>query len=334
MSDFNINHITNKDGDQGPIIAGITTVNSTGAMRIPSGGTNHGKILKEDPYYDYLVIGLPFNESKYSTKFTDRSKYGEEWVTVNGVDANDNGKWYPTGAWFDGTGDRLYNATVHAYGPAPGASGTGGYHPRFDGGKYGSWTFEVWMYHPSSDNATGSLLVDNTVDEVSNGYFGRTIMNSGTNGVIRFNFQHNGGYNLTRVFDDVTTNGGYVPRINITSDAWNHIAITFDGPSGVFRQFINGNNAATVAYAEEKDDLEKHGVNPDDVDKFLVGIDANLTKTVPRRDFRSGRIYIGSNHSGAHDFKGMLQDYRLYQGVCKYKENFTPPTQMAFGELR
>ena len=68
--------------------------------------------------------------------------------------------------------------------------------------------------------------------------------------------------------------------------------------------------------------------------KFLIGIDANLTKTVPRRDFRSGRIYIGSNHSGAHDFKGMLQDYRLYQGVCKYKENFTPPTQMAFGELR
>ena len=56
MSDFNINHITNKNGEQGPTIAGITTVNSTGAMRIPSGGTNHGKILKEDPYYDYLVI--------------------------------------------------------------------------------------------------------------------------------------------------------------------------------------------------------------------------------------------------------------------------------------
>ena len=40
MADFNVNHITNKNGDQGPTIAGVTTVSSTGAMRIPSGATN------------------------------------------------------------------------------------------------------------------------------------------------------------------------------------------------------------------------------------------------------------------------------------------------------
>ena len=37
MADFNINHITGKQGQQGTVLAGITTVNSTGAMRIPSG---------------------------------------------------------------------------------------------------------------------------------------------------------------------------------------------------------------------------------------------------------------------------------------------------------
>ena len=40
MADFNINHITGNQGQQGTVLAGITTVNSTGAMRIPSGNTS------------------------------------------------------------------------------------------------------------------------------------------------------------------------------------------------------------------------------------------------------------------------------------------------------
>ncbi len=39
MSNFKVNHITNKGGDYGPTIAGVSTVSSTGAMRIPSGNT-------------------------------------------------------------------------------------------------------------------------------------------------------------------------------------------------------------------------------------------------------------------------------------------------------
>ena len=39
MADFNINHITGKQGQQGTVLAGVTTVSSTGAMRIPSGPT-------------------------------------------------------------------------------------------------------------------------------------------------------------------------------------------------------------------------------------------------------------------------------------------------------
>ena len=41
MADFNVNHITSKSGKNGPVFAGITTVSSTGSMRIPSGPTEH-----------------------------------------------------------------------------------------------------------------------------------------------------------------------------------------------------------------------------------------------------------------------------------------------------
>ena len=41
MADFNVNHITGKQGQQGTVLAGVTTVSSTGAMRIPSGETEN-----------------------------------------------------------------------------------------------------------------------------------------------------------------------------------------------------------------------------------------------------------------------------------------------------
>ena len=39
MSKFNVNNITGKQGQQGPVLAGVTTMSSTGSMRIPSGPT-------------------------------------------------------------------------------------------------------------------------------------------------------------------------------------------------------------------------------------------------------------------------------------------------------
>ena len=41
MSNFKVNHITNKSGKNGPVLAGITTVSSSGSMRFPSGPTEH-----------------------------------------------------------------------------------------------------------------------------------------------------------------------------------------------------------------------------------------------------------------------------------------------------
>ena len=40
MSDFKINSIANKNGDFGPVIAGVSTVNSTGCMTLPRGSTD------------------------------------------------------------------------------------------------------------------------------------------------------------------------------------------------------------------------------------------------------------------------------------------------------
>ena len=41
MSDFKINSIATKQGQHGPVIAGVSTINSTGCMKIPSGPTEH-----------------------------------------------------------------------------------------------------------------------------------------------------------------------------------------------------------------------------------------------------------------------------------------------------
>ncbi len=41
MSQFNVNSITNRHGDFGPVIAGVSTNNSTGCMIIPAGPTEH-----------------------------------------------------------------------------------------------------------------------------------------------------------------------------------------------------------------------------------------------------------------------------------------------------
>ena len=39
MSDLKINNITNRVGDSGPVIAGVSTVTGTGAFTVPVGPT-------------------------------------------------------------------------------------------------------------------------------------------------------------------------------------------------------------------------------------------------------------------------------------------------------
>jgi len=305
MSKINVNHITSKSGKNGPVLAGVTTVSSTGAMRIPSGATNYGQILKEDPYYEYLSIALPFYGTAGSQVFTDRSKYGDNWTVVGDTNyKSDQYKFYGTSAYFDVTNDYLYTTTITPYG-----SGT-----RFSSG-YGDWTFEVWVRKNGNTTNTMTLLCDNTVDQVSNGYFGKSITISGNK--FHFNMQRNNGADLTRIFADPDAYGG-VQSSAINYNEWVHLAISYDSYSQAFRNFINGELKGTCCYRGGGAGLLESQI--DGYTKIGYG----------EKEFGSGRVYLGATHSGVYDFGGWMNDYRYYIGVCKYKESFTPPTQMAF----
>ena len=63
MSDFKVNSIENKNGNYGPVIAGVSTVNSTGCMKIPSGTTARRVEYipqSENIVRDGLVLHLDF----------------------------------------------------------------------------------------------------------------------------------------------------------------------------------------------------------------------------------------------------------------------------------
>jgi len=132
MADFNVNHITNKDGDQGPIIAGITTVNSTGAMRIPSGNTSKRITLpqeSENIVTDQLfaLYDAGHGSLREGTTLRDVSGNGRDlpMATINDLNSNTNKAvtfdsangggirlTYPgTQWWRDRWGDK-YNFTV------------------------------------------------------------------------------------------------------------------------------------------------------------------------------------------------------------------------------
>ena len=63
MSDFKVNSIENKNGNYGPVIAGVSSVNSTGCMKIPSGNTARRVEYipqSENIVRDGLVLHLDF----------------------------------------------------------------------------------------------------------------------------------------------------------------------------------------------------------------------------------------------------------------------------------
>ena len=55
MSDFKINSIATKQGQHGPVIAGVSTVNSTGCMKIPSGPT-YFVVIEEEVYLQVDIL--------------------------------------------------------------------------------------------------------------------------------------------------------------------------------------------------------------------------------------------------------------------------------------
>ena len=108
MADFNINHITGKHGSQGPTIAGITTVSSTGAMRIPN-GRNLSRYIPEDVVTDGLIgywdAGNSESYSGSGSSWYDLSPL-KNTGTISGATYSSNNGGYFT---LDGTNDLITN---------------------------------------------------------------------------------------------------------------------------------------------------------------------------------------------------------------------------------
>ena len=99
MSNFKVNHITNKHGNRGPVIAGISTVSSTGAMRIPSGNTGmrveYNPVNDNDIVRDGLILHLDFANPDClvsGTKVRDLSGAGiVDWGRISGATYSPDG---------------------------------------------------------------------------------------------------------------------------------------------------------------------------------------------------------------------------------------------------
>jgi hypothetical protein len=111
MSVIHTNNITNKDGTSGPTISGITTVNSSGFMRVPVGSTGRRLVsdfvpnsIIDDGLVLYLDAGISASYSGSGTTWTDLSGQDNNGTLVNGVSYNrDNGG----SLVFDGVNDRV-----------------------------------------------------------------------------------------------------------------------------------------------------------------------------------------------------------------------------------
>ena len=92
MSDFKINSIATKQGQHGPVIAGVSTVNSTGCMKIPSGKTVNRLISEEvvtDGLVGYYDAGNTNSYSGSGTTWNDLSN-NTNHATISGSTFNSN----------------------------------------------------------------------------------------------------------------------------------------------------------------------------------------------------------------------------------------------------
>ena len=92
MSDFKINSIATKQGQHGPVIAGVSTVNSTGCMKIPSGKTVNRLIPEEvvtDGLVGYYDAGNTNSYGGSGTTWNDLSN-NTNHATISGSTFNSN----------------------------------------------------------------------------------------------------------------------------------------------------------------------------------------------------------------------------------------------------
>ena len=200
MSKFNVNNITSKSGKNGPVLAGITTVSSSGAMRIPSGGAGSAygpgnlEIVRDDSLVFYV-----------DGKYTDVNK---------------------TGTWYDLSG-RNHNVALHGSTPPTYNSSNGGSvvfsesngnfgvasinHYELEGGYNGPFTYEVWAY-PTTNNDYAWVMGTGPDDYTGLGF------HAGSSPSTNFMWGRNGGGG-----NIINYVGGTTPL-----NTWIHITMTLN----------------------------------------------------------------------------------------------------------
>jgi hypothetical protein len=139
-------------------------------------------------------------------------------------------------------------------------------------------TIEFWIYKPASDTSSGrTFFATNAIG--SGGYY-----NAWSTG---FNYPSN---NFVNYFANP---GGHTNAGSLTGDAWNHVAMVFNGTGSSYKLFINGTRVLSTSYQ----------TNDPPTNTFAVG---------------------GTNWDG---FSGLpsgyyMQDLRIYN-AAKYDNSFT-----------
>tara|TARA_R110000868_G_scaffold39812_1_gene138332 strand:- start:43 stop:1431 length:1389 start_codon:yes stop_codon:yes gene_type:complete len=147
----------------------------------------------------------------------------------------------------------------------------------------GNFTIEAWVYTPS----TAQQCV---VGAVTNGNgVGSWMFNLNNGSQLRFFCRYNGGTVL-----DYNAGSG-----TMTTNSWNHIAVTRDGAN--LRAFKNGVQLGAT--------------------NTTLGSFAIDTASV-----NGGIYYIGRTTDAASNFNGYISNLRIVKGTALYTSTFTPPT--------
>jgi hypothetical protein len=213
MSVLHINNITNKEGTGGPTIAGITTVDSTGFMRVPVGSTGRRLVsdfvpnsIIDDGLILYLDAGNIQSYSGGGTTWTDLSGNDNNGTLVNGVGYNSaNGG----SLIFDGVDDYVSAGNLGSF--------------------YSEGTISYWM---------NSSAVENYRNPFSTHYLG---LNAG----IRFEQYTTpspyGGFTVV-IGNDSASYGSYdySPGAVLTQGAWYNVVLIWNTSSNNAIGYLNG----------------------------------------------------------------------------------------------
>ena len=197
MSKFNVNIITSKSGKNGPVLAGITTVSSTGSMRIPSGGTGSAygsgneSVVKDDSLVVHVDVAHSYNSNHPGTLY-DLSGNNHNFVL--------HGATKPVYNSSNG-GSLLFSESNGNFGVASIN------HYELEGGYNGPFTYEAWFY--STGTADYEWVLGTGPDDYTGLGSHSTSFMFGRNG---------GGGNLIKYVSGKSTNTWYhvVQRLNNT----------------------------------------------------------------------------------------------------------------------